>query len=56
MVNVLLIRIVFLVDIRHKPTANDRLMYNYIISSKIPFIIFFDKEAGWRVSILVTSK
>ena len=35
--------IVFLVDIRHKPTANDKLMYNYIISSKIPFIILANK-------------
>ena len=35
--------IVFLVDIRHKPTANDRLMYNYIISSGLPFIILTNK-------------
>ena len=35
--------IIFLVDIRHKPTANDKLMYNYIISSKIPFIILANK-------------
>ena len=27
--------IVFLVDIRHNPTENDKLMYNYVISSKI---------------------
>lgn len=35
--------IVFLVDIRHSPTANDRLMYNYIISSGLPFIILANK-------------
>ncbi len=35
--------IIFLVDIRHKPSENDRLMYNYIISSKIPFIILANK-------------
>ena len=35
--------IIFLVDIRHKPTANDLLMYNYIISSKLPFIILANK-------------
>lgn len=35
--------IIFLVDIRHKPTANDKLMYNYIIGSKIPFIILANK-------------
>lgn len=35
--------IVFLVDIRHSPTANDKLMYNYIISSGLPFIILANK-------------
>ena len=35
--------IIFLVDIRHKPTENDKLMYNYIISSKLPFIIIANK-------------
>ena len=35
--------IIFLIDIRHSPTENDRLMYNYIISSKLPFIILANK-------------
>ena len=35
--------IVFLIDIRHSPTNNDRLMYNYIIKSKKPFIIITNK-------------
>ena len=35
--------IVFLIDIRHTPTANDKLMYNYIISSGLPFIIIANK-------------
>lgn len=35
--------IIFLVDIRHNPTENDKLMYNYIISSGIPFIILANK-------------
>lgn len=35
--------IIFLVDIRHKPTENDRLMYNYIVSAKLPFIIVANK-------------
>ena len=35
--------IIFLVDIRHSPTANDLLMYNYIISSKKPFLIIANK-------------
>ncbi len=35
--------IIFLIDIRHSPTANDRLMYNYIISSGLPFIILANK-------------
>ena len=35
--------IIFLVDIRHKPTENDKLMYNYVISAKLPFIIVANK-------------
>ena len=35
--------IIFLIDIRHSPTENDRLMYNYIISSKNPFMIIANK-------------
>jgi len=35
--------IIFLVDIRHAPSANDKLMYNYIISSGLPFIILANK-------------
>ena len=30
--------IIFLIDIRHSPTENDKLMYNYIISSKLPLL------------------
>ena len=35
--------IIFLVDIRHNPTENDKLMYNYVISSGLPFIILANK-------------
>lgn len=35
--------IIFLIDIRHDPTSNDKLMYNYIISSGLPFIILANK-------------
>lgn len=35
--------IIFLVDIRHNPTENDRLMYNYIISSGLPCLILVNK-------------
>ena len=35
--------IIFLVDIRHSPTSNDRLMYNYIISSGFPCLILANK-------------
>ena len=35
--------IILLVDIRHKPTENDKMMYNYIISSGLPFIILANK-------------
>lgn len=35
--------IVFLLDIRHNPTANDKLMYDYILNSRLPFIIIANK-------------
>lgn len=35
--------IIFLVDIRHSPTSNDKLMYNYIISSGLPCLILANK-------------
>lgn len=35
--------IIFIVDIRHTPTQNDKLMYNYVINSKLPFIILANK-------------
>ena len=35
--------IIFLVDIRHTPTANDRLMYDYVIKSGLHFIILANK-------------
>ena len=35
--------VIFLVDIRHNPTENDRLMYDYIIRSGLPFIILANK-------------
>ena len=38
-----IVLIIFLIDIRHSPTANDKLMYNYIISSGLPFIILANK-------------
>ena len=36
--------IIFLIDIRHNPTANDLLMYDYVISAKLPFIILTNKD------------
>ena len=35
--------IVFLIDIRHSPTENDRLMYRYVIDSAKPCIIIANK-------------
>lgn len=35
--------IVFLIDIRHSPTENDKLMYDYVIRSGLPFIIITNK-------------
>ena len=35
--------IIFLIDSRHEPTANDRLMYNYIINTGFPCVIIANK-------------
>ena len=35
--------IIFLIDIRHSPTTNDKLMYQYIISSGLPCLILANK-------------
>lgn len=35
--------IIFLVDIRHEPSQNDKLMYEYIIKANHPFIILANK-------------
>lgn len=35
--------IIFLVDIRHEPNQNDKLMYEYIIKANHPFIILANK-------------
>ncbi|MBP3831574.1 MAG: YihA family ribosome biogenesis GTP-binding protein [Clostridia bacterium] len=38
-----IVLVIFLIDIRHNPTENDRLMYDYIIRSGLPFIILANK-------------
>ena len=35
--------IIFLVDIRHDPTANDLLMYDYILKTNLPFLVLCNK-------------
>ena len=35
--------VIFLIDIRHNPTENDKLMYDYIIRSGLPFMILANK-------------
>ena len=35
--------IILVLDIRHKPTEDDKMMYNYIRSPNIPFIIIANK-------------
>ena len=35
--------IIFLVDIRHDPTSNDFLMYDYVIRSGLPCMIIANK-------------
>ena len=53
-----IVLIIFLIDIRHLPTANDKLMYNYIISSGLPFMILAnkaDKIAITKVNVSIES-
>lgn len=35
--------IIFLIDIRHEPTANDKLMYDYIFKTNLPCIVIANK-------------
>lgn len=35
--------VIFLIDIRHSPTENDKLMYNYIINQNLPCIVIANK-------------
>lgn len=35
--------IVFLIDIRHEPTSNDKMMYDYIIKNNLPCIVLCNK-------------
>ena len=35
--------VIFLIDIRHSPGANDRIMYDYIVHSNLPCIIIANK-------------
>ena len=35
--------IVFIIDIRHEPSQNDRLMYNYIINTNSPCLVIANK-------------
>lgn len=48
--------IILILDIRHKPTEDDKLMYNYIRSTNIPFIVIAnkaDKLAVTKVDIAI---
>lgn len=42
--NDLITHIFFLVDIRHKPTENDRIMYEWLLDKNIPFTIIATKS------------
>lgn len=51
--NELIAHIFFLVDIRHKPTENDRIMYEWLLDKNIPFTIVAtkaDKIAKTKIS------
>ena len=48
--------IVFLIDIRHTPTDNDLLMYDYILKTNLPFVVLCnkaDKLASTKVQTYV---
>ena len=50
--------IILLIDIRHEPGANDKMMYDYIIRSGLPFIVVTskaDKIAVTKVGSAVDS-
>ncbi len=50
--------IIFLIDIRHNPTADDKLMYDFIINQNLPCIIIAnkaDKIAVTKVDAQVTA-
>ncbi len=50
--------IVFVIDIRHEPTANDKLMYDYIFNTNLPCIVVAnkaDKIAITKVDDMVQS-
>ena len=40
---ILIALIVFLIDIRHSPTKNDVMMYNYIINTGFPCLVLANK-------------
>lgn len=42
--------IIFLIDIRHSPTANDKLMYDYVIRSGLPCVILANKADKFAVT------
>ena len=44
--------IVLLLDIRHKPTEDDKLMYSYILNKNIPFLIICNKADKIAKSIV----
>ena len=35
--------VILVLDIRHMPTADDKLMYDYLVQSNLPFIIVTNK-------------
>lgn len=35
--------IIFVIDIRHEPTTNDKLMYDYIFKTNLPCLIITNK-------------
>ncbi|MEG2348063.1 MAG: ribosome biogenesis GTP-binding protein YihA/YsxC [Clostridia bacterium] len=47
-----IVHMFFLIDIRHKPTENDRMMYDFILAQEIPFTIIATKSDKLKSSQL----
>ena len=47
--------IVFVIDIRHEPTDNDKLMYDYIFKTNLPCLVITNKADKIAITKVNTS-